>query len=452
MPECPLPSVDQSRSAASAGCPYLNQPTGKRPLKKKTPLIKKKKTPELTPSPEVELYAAPKPPKRGRIIGVDCHPDTYTAAVFVGQTPHDARKVGARDQLNLEQLLAWVEGEFTPEDLFLLEAGSNSFEVHHRLLALGLRAVVMESCYVGRQAKIYADNDRMAAARMVLVYLAGKAPCVWVPDELSSQRRQLLHAHQMAVAKHTAAVNALKSYLNQFAIRLGKRGLHSESTRQWVLTQRRWSSLQRELLADYFAQVDQEKKRRQQWHRRIAQEVANDPLMLRCLKLLGIGLINAFALLAIIGDVRRFTGPKKLVAYVGLNPGQRDSGQEKRIKIGVGRRGRGDLRHLLIQGAQAVLRAGRQTTLGQWGWKLFARKGHRHIAVAAVARKLLVQVWHVLWEHPAQALETSKSVNLKLHKLAVVLGKSLRVELGLPAQLKPCLLELQKRFLQPCAT
>jgi len=431
----------------------LNQETGERPLKKKTPsTTKKPKPPEPTPPPEVELYTAPKPPKQGRIIGLDCHPDTYTAAVFVGQTPHDARKVGARDRLSLEQLLAWVEAEFTPEDLFLLEAGSNSFAIHHRLLALGRQAVVLESCHVGRQAKTYADNDRMAAARMVLVYLAGNAPCVWVPDELSSQRRQLLHAHQMAVTNHTAAVNALKSYLNQFAIRLGKRGLHLASTRQWVLGQRAWSDLQRELLADYFAQVDYEQKRRQQWQRRIAQEVANEPRMLRCLKLLGIGLINAFALLAIIGDVRRFSGPEKLVAYVGLNPGQRDSGKDKRIKLGVGRRGRGDLRHLLIQGAQAVLRAGAQTTLGQWGWKLFARKGHRHIAVAAVARKLLVQVWHVLSDHPPQALETSKSVTLKLHKLAVTLGKSLRVQLGLPAQLKPCLLELQKRFLQPSAT
>jgi len=46
-----------------------------------------------------------------------------------------------------------------------MEAGSNSFELHRRLLALGLRAVVMESCHVGKHAKTYADNDKMAAAR-----------------------------------------------------------------------------------------------------------------------------------------------------------------------------------------------------------------------------------------------------------------------------------------------
>jgi hypothetical protein len=171
--------------------------------------------------------------------------------------------------------------------------------------------------------------------------------------------------------------------------------------------------------------------------------------MLRCMKLFGIGMINAFALLAIIGDVRRFERPQNLVAYLGLNPGQRNSGENKRIKIGVGRRGRKDLRSLLTQGAQAVLRMGRNSALGQWGWKLFARKGHRHIAVSAVARKLAVQVWHLLSGNPPTVLEPNKSLATKLQKLAVLLGKSLRVQMGLPANLKECIAQLEKRILCP---
>ena len=302
--------------------------------------------------------------------------------------------------------------EFTCEDLFLLEAGSNSFEIHRRLLALGLRAVVLESGHVGKRAVfVYADNDKMAAARIVRVFLAGDAPCVWVPDAPSSERRELLHAHQKAVAGHTAAVNTLKSYLNQFGDPLLPwRNLRAERTRTWVRAQRVWSALQSELLTTYFEQLDTAYQRRQRLTRLIAQEISAEPLMLRCMKLLGIGMINAFALLAIIGDVRRFEAPEKLVAYIGLNPGQRQSGAGKNVKIGVGKRGRGDLRHLLIQGAQAVLKMGRHSALGQWGWKLFARKGHRHIAVAAVARKLVVQVWHLLSGNPPLALEANKTL------------------------------------------
>ena len=314
----------------------------------------------------VETYLAPPPPSQGKIIGLDCHPDTFTAAVFVGQTPHDARKVGSRENLGLQALLGWAAKEFGPQDLFVLEAGSNSFELCTRLHALGLRAVVLESCHVGKHAKTYADNDKMAAARIALVFLAGNAPCVWVPDEQSRQRRE-----------------------------------------------------QREILAEHFGDLDVSKERRKRLYRLIAAEMSGQPMMLRCLNILGVGLINAFALLAVIGDVRRFERPEKLVAYIGLNPGQRQSGTGKNIKIGVGKRGRADIRHLLIQGAQAVLRNCRATALGQWGWKLFARKGNRNVAVAAVARKLLVQVWHMLSGNPPTALETDKSFTLKLHKLAV---------------------------------
>jgi len=416
---------------------------------KKPPEEPKKKARPRPPEegwPEgIETYLAPPPPSKGRIIGLDCHPDTFTAAVFKGSTPHDARKLSSHPDMSLRKLLDWAAREFTRDDLFLMEAGSNSFEIHRRLLALGLRAVVMESCHVGKHAKTYADNDKMAAARIALVYLAGNAPCVWIPDPVTCERRELLHAYQKAVTDHTAATNSLKGYLNQFAIRTGSRGLGIERTRAWILGQRDWTALQRELLNDAFAEFDNQAARRKRLLRLIGRQVCAEPLMLRCMKLLGIGIINAFALIAIIGDVRRFETPAKLVAYIGLNPGQRESGRGKNVKLGIGKRGRGDMRNLLIQGAHAVLRMGRNSDLGKWGWKLFARKGQRNIAVAAVARKLLVQVWHALIGNPPDALDTDKSFTTKLKKLTVTLGKALRAELGLPGSLEACVHHFQSQ-------
>jgi transposase len=419
-------------------------------MKKQTEEPKKIEPPRLpkeSRSEGIETYLAPPPPSKGRIIGLDCHPDTFTAAVFKGSTPHDARKLSSHPDMTLKKFLDWAAKDFTRDDLFLMEAGSNSFEIHRRLLAMGLRAVVMESCHVGKHAKTYADNDKMAAARIALVYLAGKVPCVWVPDPITCERRELLHAYSKAVTDHTAATNALKGYLNQFTIRPGNRGLGLERTRAWIHGQRDWTPLQRELLADAFTEHDNQAARRKRLMRLIGSQICAEPLMLRCMKLLGIGIINAFALLAIIGDVRRFETPAKLVAYIGLNPGQRESGRGKNIKLGVGKRGRGDMRHLLIQGAHAVLRKGKNTLLGQWGWKLFARKGQRNIAVVAIARKLLVQVWHALMGNPPEALDTNKSFATKLKKLTVMLGKALRAELGLPGNLDACVFHFQNQIL-----
>lgn len=394
-----------------------------------------------------EAYLAPRPPINGRIIGLDCHPDTFTAAVLVGQTPHDARKLCCRANLSLQALLEWVAREFGPEDLFLLEASGNSFAVCKALAALNLRAAVLESAHVGKHAKTYADNDKMAAVRIAFVYLAGNAPAVWVPDDATFERRELLHAYRNAAADHTAATNSLKAYLNGHAIRLGKRSLAAESTREWILTRRDWAGLELSLLEDHFGNVAASSERRKRLYGLVAREVSADPLMLRTMKLLGIGIVNAFALLAVIGDVSRFATPQKLVAYVGLNPGRRQSGTGKDVKVGVGLRGRGDLRHLLVQGAHAVLRMGKATAMGQWGWKLFARKGNRNVAVCAVARKLLVQVWHLLKGNPPQALETNKSLTVKLTKVGMTLGKTLREQLGLGRTLDECVETLRKRIL-----
>lgn len=396
----------------------------------------------------VETYLAPPPPSKGKIIGLDCHPDTFTAALFVGQTPHDARKIGSRENLSLDALLKWAAAELTPQDIILMEAGSNSFELCKRLGNLGLKACVLESCHVGKHAKTYADNDKMAAARIALVYLAGNAPCVWVPDEQSRERRELLHAYRKAVDDHTAATNSIKSYLNGRGLRLGKHSLDEKTTSQWILEQADWSVLQKNILAEHLTNITESKERRKRLYRLIAAEMAADPKMMRCMKVLGVGIVSAFALLAVIGDIGRFHSPEKLVAYIGLNPGQRQSGKGKDIRLGVGRRGRGDIRNLLIQGAHAIMRSGRNTPLGQWGWKLFARKGNRNVAVAAIARKLLVQVWHLLHGNPPLALESDTSFRIKLQKLAVALGSTLRTGIGLGKTLE----DTVKTLLSRCQT
>ena len=119
--------------------------------------------------------------------------------------------------------------------------------------------------------------------------------------------------------------------------------------------------------------------------------------MLRAMKVLGIGLINAFALPTVIGKRAPFPTPGKTggLHRAQPRPARKRNGQEDQAR----RRQKGprsDLRHLLIQGAQAVLRMGRATALSNG-----ARKGSRHVGVAAVARKLLVQLWHMFSGNPA---------------------------------------------------
>ena len=93
----------------------------------------------------------------------------------------------------------------------------------------------------------------------------------------------------------------------------------------------------------------------------------------------------AFALGALIGNIKRFARPGSLVKYIGLNPAFDDSGQGQ-WRGGIGGHGRKDLRCLLIEAAQSILRS--KDPMAQWGKRLMARKSSAKLAVAAMARKL----------------------------------------------------------------
>lgn len=399
-----------------------------------------------------EKYLAPAPPSKGKIIAIDCHPDLFTAAVIEGTTPHNAVRHAIKANLTLKQLLRWLEEDFSSRDIILMEASGNSFQLHASLSSLGLRACVLESTWVGKQATSYADNDKIAATRIGLVYLQGNCPAVWVPDQATRSRRELLHLYNTAKRDLTQATNSLKGYLNQYTVRLGAGKLHTPQARNRILRAHPWEPAQLLILEDHLEQVVHATARSKKIQREICAQVTDHPQMLALMSILGIAQINAFALIATIGDVTRFANPRKLAAYLGLNPGQRQSGTGKDIRLGMGNRGRKDMRNLLIQAAHSVLRKGSQTTIGKWGMSLFIRKGHRNIAVAGVARKLSAQVWHLLMGNTPDILETSKSRRMKYTKALSIIGKEHRAQLNLPSTLEECvnhLDQLVKTFNKP---
>jgi len=168
-------------------------------------------------------------------------------------------------------------------------------------------------------------------------------------------------------------------------------------------------------------------QQRKHWRGLIAQEVVSDPLLLSMVRLCGVRDLIAFALGALIGDIRRFAGPAKLVKYIGLNPAFDHSGQGK-WEGGIGGHGRKDLRCLLIEGAQAVLRS--THPLAQWGKKLLARKGSLKLAVAALARKLTVAVWYLMMGRWTPLEEIEDRLALKIGKIITQVGPKGLQQLG----------------------
>ncbi len=157
-----------------------------------------------------------------RVIGFDSHPDTFTAALLLGQTPAQALTVKTFNQLPMSQLRSWAQRHTTTQDLFVLEASGNSFQVVRALAALGRQALVLESCQLGKLKEAHANNDKISAVRIGKAYLAGTAKVVWVPDPKTQERRDWFHAHRKAVKRTTQMRNRLLSYLSDNGVRLPK--------------------------------------------------------------------------------------------------------------------------------------------------------------------------------------------------------------------------------------
>lgn len=357
----------------------------------------------------------------GRIIGLDLHPDVFSAAALSGRDAASAQPVQQWDRLATAQLEAWAK-TLVAGDLVVLEASGNSFESCERLQRCGVQTVVLESQRAGQIRKTYCANDRSDAVKLARIYLSGLAHPVWQPDATTRERREVLHAYRKAVTTATRTRNRLKSFLSDHGIRL-KPGVRlvQASGQKTVRESRAWSTLQSVLVEQMLAELKMADERRGQLSAVMAQEVAADPKLLPLVRLLGVRHIIAFAIAAVVGDITRFANPKKLVAYLGLAPTVDQSGNAPRGQQGLVSFGRGDLRALLTQSAQNALNQ-RSSPLHAWGWKLCLRKGHKNVAIAAIARKLTVSIWYLLRGLFTPLQQVDATLSVKLAKIATTIG------------------------------
>ena len=366
---------------------------------------------------ETETRAMP----QGRVIGLDMHPDVFSAAALSGRDAAQASVAQCWDRRASTELEKWAR-TLGCGDLVVLEASGNTFATTERLRAVGVQTVVLESQRAGQIRKTYCANDRVDAVKLARIYLSGLAHTVWEPDARTRERREVLHTYGKAVTTATRTRNRLKSFLSDHAVRL-KKGvrLTQRSGETTLLASRGWSELQTLLLKEMLAELRLAQERRKRLEALMAQEVAADPKLLQLVRLLGVRHIIAFAIGAVVGDITRFANPKKLVAYLGLAPTVDRSGNGRRGQEGLVSFGRGDLRRLLIQSAQNALLQ-RSSPLHTWGWKLCLRKSNKNVAVAAVARKLTVSIWYLLRGLFAPLTKIDLTLAVKLGKLASAIG------------------------------
>jgi len=354
-------------------------------------------------------------------VGLDAHPDSFTAAILEGAVPLEATVQKVSDKCPLATVETWLERNTVSGDVVVMEASANSFTLVERIEACGRSALVLESAQLGKICKRYCVTDKISAVRIARAYLSGMNDKVWVPDAETRRRRDIFSAHQQAVHDYSRAVSRMKSYLNEYTVRMPKGiSVHSPRGEAWVMG-REWAPHQRMLLEACFSDMRHAQIKREKFRKIMAAEILSTPALLRMVRIYGLRHITVYALAAYIGKIERFRSPKKLVAYIGLNPRVLDSG-ESSVRGSLAGGGRRDLRSLLIEAAHCVFRYQNPSNpLHKWAWSVHFRKG-RNIAVVAAARKMVTALWYLLMGMFTPLTEATPHLQRKIRILAEELG------------------------------
>jgi transposase len=250
--------------------------------------------------------------------------------------------------------------------------------------------------YVAPYVKAQKTDDRDAEA----IAEAATRPTmrlVTLKSEAQLDLQVLHRARERLVAGRTRLTNQLRAVLLERGMILPKRRaplikrLDELMAGELPISKRALQLLQE--LRDEWADLD---RRIKAYDDELVAMTREDDAARRLATIPGIGVINATALVAAVGDASAFGKGRDLAAWLGLTPRQHSTGGKTKL-LGISKRGNKYLRTQLIHGARAAMvHFVKQTTpIGTWVRHLLTRT-HPNVVVVALAAKLARIAWAVL--------------------------------------------------------
>jgi transposase len=328
-----------------------------------------------------------------RFIGLDIHKKYFVSA----GVDRDLNQTLAPQETPIRQLKRWAEKTLTPQDAVVLEMTTNTYPVYDTLKPHAGSVTVVHPPHVALIVRAQVKTDKKAALTLAQLHAAGLLPGVWIPPVEVRELRALIAHRRKMVRLASIAKCRLHALLHSHDIELPE-GFEpfADDMRPW------WealpvSPLERCCLRSDLETLDFARKQVVQIELTIKELAAKDENVPLLVQLPGVGLINAITILAAIGDIRRFPTAKQLVGYAGLGARVHDSGMTHATGR-ITKAGRKDLR-------SAVVEAANHAIMHHPRWKVeFSRlepRLGRSKAVVAIARKMLVVIWHLLAKEKA---------------------------------------------------
>lgn len=292
------------------------------------------------------------------------------------------------------------------------EAGRDGFWLARWLRARGVECHVMHatSIPVPREHR-RAKTDRLDLGLLKRAFLGwlrgerGHCSMAAVPSLAEEDARRASRERRVLTQEATRIVNRIRSAL----VRLGIRGFsptgrqaaerlgglatgEGEAIPPLALAELRRELARLALLRAQIKQIEADRLRR-------LQEAPAQPahrMSLQLAQLHGVGLETG-DLLATEAFARALRDRRAVARYAGLTGAPDESGARRREK-GLARAGNARVRHAMIQLAWRWLKFQPHSALAQWyrGRTQDGRRDTRKTMIVALARKLLIALWHLL--------------------------------------------------------
>ena len=299
-------------------------------------------------------------------------------------------------------------------DEVVLETTFHSYSIFSILqTSKAKRVVVSDSNQVKAIAHARVKTDKVDAEILAQLLRADFIPAVEMPSEQTWSYRQLVSHLRLLSKNRTMLKNWIWGVLNKNIISAPYEDIFTKKGRRALSEMNidRYLRLQLDNLLNLLEANDLAVTQAEEELKEIAKKESDIQLLL---SIPGVGMKVALRFISAIGDINRFDSPNKLASYFGLTPSVSQSAN-KEYKGSITKEGTSYGRWLAVEAAQSMALSGSPITASYY--KIKNKKGH-NIAITALARKLIVVVWHMLknqqpyrYARPERASEKLRAVH-----------------------------------------
>jgi transposase len=317
--------------------------------------------------------------------------DAHKAFIQVCEVaPDGKRRREFRIGASAEEIQAFA-ATLGARDQLVLEATFHTWAIYEILRRHAGRVVVANPLQVKAIAHARIKTDKVDAHILAQLLRAGFIPEVTMPDAATWELRQLV-SHRRHLVKHRVALqNTVHALLNRRLLHYGGPNPFTKRGRSW-LAGVALEPGERFMLDNALRLLDATAESLAAVDAKLVKRASFEEGVRLLMTIPGIDVTVAAGLVAAIGDIERFDSPGKLAAYFGLVP--RVTQSAGRCHHGrITKTGNSTARHLAIEASQVLARS--SSPIAATYHRVRRKRGH-NVAVTALARKLVVLVWHLL--------------------------------------------------------